>query len=629
MRKVVPILFSSPMAERTTFKAAQAGLHPHDIFRRLRVLAAGLQRDLRSSAIAQIVACAMIGAFVGALVDLLRGTVEWLHRFDFALKKHELLSEGITIDRARFLLVPAIGGLLLGALAMLARRWRSREIIDPVEANALYGGRMSLTDSIRLTFATLVSNASGASLGMEAGYSQLGSGIFSTMGRYFGLRREDTRVFVTAGAAAAIAAAFNAPLAGAFYGFELILAQYTVRALAPVAVASVAGTLMVRAMSHPQALFRVTGAAMHLTTQSYILFGLMGVLAACVAILAMMGVTWSERGLRKLEIPEWLRPAIGGLLLGGLAIYFPQVLGSGHGAIQYHFDIRWAFLPLLILMFAKLAASAISVGSGFRGGLFSSSLFLGCLFGGAFAEALSYFSPGLAGQYNAFVLVGMGSVAAAIIGAPLTMVFLVLEGTGDFPLTVGVLIGVITSSTIVRLTFGYSFATWRFHQRGLGIRGAHDIGWISDLTVGRMMRSDPKIVTTNMTLAQLRAHFPAGSAKQVFVADDTGHYVGSLELAQAFDAQYDTEAETRLVGTLTERCDDYLLPGENVRSALARFESSENEVLPVLESRSERKVVGYMTEHYALRRYTQELERRRSAELGEHDLFSIGPVPRA
>jgi CIC family chloride channel protein len=500
--------------------------------------------------------------------------------------------------------------------------------VDPVEANALYGGRMSLIDSIRLTFATLLSNASGASLGMEAGYSQLGAGIFSALGRRFGLRREAMRIFVTAGAGAAIAAAFNAPLAGAFYGFELILAQYSVRALAPVAVASVAATLMDRALSHPLVLFRVPG-AMHLNTNSYLLFGLMGVLAAGVGIVAMMGVTWSERGLRKIGIPDWLRPAIGGLLLGGIAIYFPQVLGSGHGAIQYHFDFRWTLLPLVILLFAKLAASAISVGSGFRGGLFSSSLFLGCLFGAAFAEALGHFSPGLAQQYNAFVLVGMGSVAAAIIGAPLTMVFLVLEGTGDFPLTVGVLIGVITASTIVRLTFGYSFATWRFHQRGLGIRGAHDIGWIADLTVARMMRSDPKIVTTDMTIAQLRKHFPAGSAKQVFVTDAQGHYFGMLPLAKAFDATYDADAETEVVKKLSEERIDFLLPGENVRSALARFETTGSEVLPVLESRTDRKVVGYMTEHFALRRYTQELERRRNAELGERDLFSIGPTPQA
>jgi chloride channel protein, CIC family len=604
-----------------------AASHTRDRLRRLAISAADFRRGLRSSDFAQIAACAVVGAFVGALVDLLRQLVERLHRVDFALPRHALLSTGATVDHARFILVPVVGGLALGLLALWVRRYRNHEIVDPVEANALYGGRMSLLDSTRLMLATLISNAAGASLGMEAGYSQLGAGIFSWVGRAFGLRREDLRVFVTAGAGAAIAAAFNAPLAGAFYGFELILAQYSVRALAPVAVACVAATLMQDALSHPVVLFRVVGTA-QLDTLSYLLFAFMGVLAAGLAILAMMAVTWAERGMRQLPVPEWLRPAIGGALLAAIALYFPQVLGSGHGAIQYHFDMHWALLPLVLLLLAKIVASAVSVGSGFRGGLFSSSLFLGCLFGAAFAGALGLIDPAVLQQYDAFVLVGMGSVAAAIIGAPLTMVFLVLEATGDFPLTIGVLIGVVTASTIVRLTFGYSFATWRFHQRGLGIRGAHDIGWIADLSVARLMRSDPKVVNADMSIAMLRKAYPMGSAKRIFVVDADGRYGGLLELAKAFDAAYDTDADARLVATLMEDGDAHLLPGENVRTALRRFEESETEVLPVLDSQSGRKIVGYMTEAYALRRYAQELERRRSAELGEQDIFSIGPLPR-
>src|SRR6185437_2038920 len=124
-----------------------------------------------------------------------------------------------------------------------------------------------------------------------------------------------------------------------------------------------------------------------------------------------------------------------------------------------------------------------------------------------------YFIPSVGLESGAFMLVGMGSVAAAIIGAPFTMVFLVLEATGDFPVTLGVLTGVITASTIVRLTFGYSFATWRFHVRGLGIRGAHDVASITDLTVARMMRSDPKIVRSDMTLRALRTKYPPGAIK--------------------------------------------------------------------------------------------------------------------
>ena len=217
----------------------------------------------------------------------------------------------------------------------------------------------------------------------------------------------------------------------------------------------------------------------------------------------------------------------------------PQVLGSGHGAIQLVFDGDFTLPLLLLLLVAKLLASAISLGAGFRGGMFSASLLLGCLFGAAFADIVGYFLPHLVEQHTTLMMVGMGSVAAAVIGAPLTMVFLVLEGTGNFPVTVGVLVGVVFASTIVRLTFGYSFSTWRFHQRGIGIRSPHDIGWLADLTAGRLMRADPKLVPETMPLAELREKYPPGSAKRVFVVSDGGAFTGTLDIA----ALHDTEPE--------------------------------------------------------------------------------------
>jgi CIC family chloride channel protein len=398
------------------------------------------------------------------------------------------------------------------------------------------------------------------------------------------------------------------------------------RALAPVAVASVCATLTQRALNRPQPLFEM-GGPLFLDTRSYALFLLMGILAAGVGILAMQAVTWAERGLRAVDVPEWMRPFVGGVVLSVIAWEFPQVLGSGHGAIQYHFDMRWALVPLAALLVAKLLASAISVGSGFRGGLFSSSLFLGSLFGGAFAEALAPFVHGIALQEPAFLLVGMGSVAAAIVGAPLTMVFLVLEATGDFPVTLGVLTGVITASTIVRLTFGYSFSTWRFHVRGIGIRGAHDVGWISDMTVARLMRSDPKTVRSDMSLRALRTKYPPGAIKSVYAADPDGRYVGVIDMLAVHDPLIDDVVDFTVVADLAGMTSVYLLPSENVRTALARFEETQTEELPVLSARADPRVVGFLTESYALRRYTQELERRRAAELGEENLFSLGHTP--
>lgn len=581
-----------------------------------------MQRRLRSNELFQIVVCAAFGVVVGALVAGVHWLVDFLHQTGFRLAVDHSLSTGIAVDPQRILIVPLIGGLVLGLSALVVRRFRSNDVVDPIEANALHGGRMSLTDSLRLLVATIVSNASGVAIGMEAGYVQLGAGILSKVGRSFRLRRSDQRIFVAAGAAAAIAAAFNAPLAGAFYGYELILGSYAVRPLAPVAAAALAGTMTLRALMDPAPLFSV-GYIYSFSQWLYLVFALLGILAAGFSVLAMQAVTWAERGLRRLPLPQWLRPAVGGVLVSAIALVVPQVLGSGHGAIQLVFDNSFTLPMLLLLLVAKLLASALTLGAGFRGGMFSTSLFLGCLFGAVFADLISYVAPHLVEQHATLMMVGMGSVAAAVIGAPLTMMFLVLEGTGNFPLTVGVMVGVVFASTIVRLTFGYSFSTWRFHQRGLGIRSPHDVGWLADLTVGRLMRADAKIVPSAMSIDAVREKFPLGSAKRAFVITETGAFAGTLDIAAIHDAETTDGLDGKRAGDFASDPDLFLLPSDNVRAALARFEEQEVETLPVLASAGDRAVIGYLTEQYALRRYNQELERRRTADLGERDLFSI------
>ena len=562
--------------------------------RGIRLFLTALQRDLRDAEPGQILLCAVMGCLIGLAVDLLREGVAWLHVFDFGIPSDHYLSEGIGISQTRLVFVPFLGGLVLGLVARAMRARRISEIVDPIEANALHGGRMSLRDSLWLTFATVLSNGAGASLGMEAGYSQLGAGLYSWVGRRFRLRRADLRVFVTAGAGAAIAAAFNAPLAGAFYGYELILGAYTTRALAPVIVATVCAALTQRALSHMKDLFNVTG-GFTVTPGSYFLFALLGVVAAGVGVLAMQAVTWTERVLRHSRLPDWLRPAAGGAILSAIAWFAPQVLGSGHGAVQFHFDIRWTLGALLVLLALKLVASAVSVGAGFRGGLFSSALFLGALVGAAFGQAAALLAPGLEAEHTVFMLAGMGSVAA----------------------------------TIVRILFGYSFATWRFHLRGLTIRGAHDVGWITEMTVGRLMRADAKCVPENMGLRALRAAYPFGGAKRIFTLDAQGHYAGVIDSDDLHDAQIDDALDGAVAGDLAASPEHFLLPSDNIRTALTRFDTLQMETLPVLASSSERRVIGYVSEGYALKRYTQELERMRSAELGQRDLFSIGPTPHA
>ena len=278
-----------------------------------------LQGRLRSNEPTQIFVCAVFGALVGALIAGLHRLVDLVHTLAFNLSGGFTLSTGLGIDPMRILIVPAVGGLVLGIGVVVMRRLRPTEVVDPIEANALHGGRMSMTDSLRLLIATFWSNASGVAVGMEAGYSQLGAAILAKVGQYFRLRRPDQRIFVGAGAGAAIAAAFDAPLAGAFYAFELIIGGYSVRALAPVAAATLCATLVERAIIHPTALFFV-GPFPAIPSWFYLMFALLGAAAAGYSVLAMQSVTWAERLLRRLPLPQWLRPAIGGRA------------GRGHGA---------------------------------------------------------------------------------------------------------------------------------------------------------------------------------------------------------------------------------------------------------------------------------------------------------
>ena len=566
----------------------------------------------RENEIALIAIAALAGFAIGAIVAIIDGAVVWLHHVIFGVPLDAHLSAGTEIPPLIRFLAPVAGGLLVGLLAVTIRRFRPREIVDAIEANALYGGRMSLRDSLNLALLTVIAVGFGGSAGLEAAYTQVGSGFASKIGQNIRLRRQDLRLLVGCGSAAAIAAAFNSPLTGAFYAFELVIGSYTLQSLAPVASAALCGNLAINAISNGRPLFILP--AMTVASHDYLLFLGLGFGAAAIAIATMRAVTVIENVSRQYKVPRILRPVLGGTGVGLLALFYPEVLGSGHGAISYQLEGGFEFQALAALLVAKIAASALTVGSGMRGGLFSSSLFLGAIFGGAVAAGLQAIFPALSVNPLAYALVGMGAVAGGVVGAPLTMTLLVLETTGNFSLTMGVMASVIACSVVVRQGFGYSFATWRFHVRGLRIQGAHDVGWIADLTVGKLMRKDVQLVPASETIAELRDHFPLGGPKYAFVLNDSGGYIGMIETVEAHSSAYDEVAGSTTVEALIHDEPHVLTVQENIHSAIQMFTKTASEVLPVLDSIKSGHVVGMVSEAYALRRYSQELEKRRPEE---------------
>ena len=436
----------------------------------------------------------------------------------FNISIRERLSSQDSIEPLRALLVPSLGGLLLGVAFLLLLRWRPAREIDPIEANALHGGRMSFRGSVIVALQTVWSSGVGASVGLEAGYTQLASGIAASLGRGFHLRRADQRIMVGCGAAAAIAGAFGAPLAGAFYAFELVIGGYTPASLTPVGVAAVAGYFVTHGFA-ALSLGIGIGPVGDVLGRDLAIAALLGVLSALVGIAIMRGVALCETLLAKTRIWPPLRPALGGLGVGLLALLTPQVMSSGHGALHFSNIVSLPLKVIATVFVLKAIASVISLGSGFRGGLFFATLFLGALGGRLFAAGVDTVWPGLDLDPNVYAIIGMSALSASVIGGPLTMSFIALESTGNLWLTTAVLVAVMISTQITRELFGYSFATWRLHLRGETIRSAADVGWIRDLTVRRLMRPDVTTVDAGMPIEEFRSKFPLGSKTQVVAVD--------------------------------------------------------------------------------------------------------------
>jgi len=560
-----------------------------------------------------IVLAALVGAIAGLVVSAMGTGVDGLHRAFFQLDPGVRLSGLLRLDPVLAISVPLGGGIVFGISRELIARWRPEREIDPIEANALHGGRMSLLGSIIVAAQTVWSSGVGASVGLEAGYTQLASGIASRLGMAFRLRRADLRILVGCGAAGGIAGAFGAPLAGAFYGFELIIGGYSPNSLAPVAVSALLGYLVAHALA-PAEIGVVAPELMIVATHDLVIAAAIGLLCALAGILMMRGVALCEALFVRLNLRLALRTTIGGLLVGLLAIVAPQVMSSGHGALYFSGILHLSLWTVALLFVLKIAASIISLGSGFRGGLFFSSLLIGALGGHVLAVTLTTVWPNGHFDSNAYAVISMGALSAAVIGGPLTMTFIALETTGDLWLTTAVLIAVIISSQVTREVFGYSFATWRFHLRGETIRSAADIGWMRDLTVGKMMRHDVQTVPVAATVAAFREAFPLGSPAYVIAVDEHGRYAGMISVADAHAAEVSPD---KSIKELLRYTDGILLPGMAIKEAVLVFDRAEAEALAVVDSYPDRRVIGLLTEAYALRRYAAELERRRQELVGD------------
>lgn len=368
------------------------------------------------------------------------------------------------------LLTPVLGGLIVGLmLQFLLKIHRAGSVADVMEARHVSGRKLSFRESLWSAIVTVISLGSGASAGREGPVIHLGASFASSLASKMKLPEKSSRTLLAAGAASAVSASFNAPIAGVLFAHEVILGHYSMRSFVPIVLSSVSGTVISRLWSGEDTVFSIPSYEI-ISYLEFPAFFLLGIVCALVAIIFQFSLFLADYLAKKLDLPLWIRPVLGGLVLGMIGTYYPQVLGIGYETTN---DALWTRIPVMlmvVLVVLKIFASAITYASRFGGGVFSPALYLGALTGGIFGITATAVVPEMASDPGLYAILGMGAVAATVIGAPISTTVIAFELTGGYTLSIALLLTIAVSHGINQAIHGRSFFQWQLELRGLDVR---------------------------------------------------------------------------------------------------------------------------------------------------------------
>ncbi len=416
----------------------------------------------------------LIGFGVAYFAIAFRKLIGFCQYFWLGITSERVYEAAVTQAWWVLLFAPAIGGLLVGLLLhhfMPGRR--AYGVADVIEARAIKGCKIPAKTGFCSAIVSAVSLGFGGSAGREGPMVHLGAMLASLIEDLFNLPKSARRTLLACGVAAAVSASFNAPIAGVLFAHEVILAHYALSAFVPIVISSVIGTVIARihfgdfpAFIIPQ--YQIT------SYWEFPAFALLGLTCAAVAIIFQFSIITTDRVARNIPMPLYIRPVIGGLMIGGIAVFFPQILGVGYDSTDAALKQQFSLEILFALLFAKTAATAITLASRFGGGVFSPSLYLGAMTGGAYGMIAAMAFPEIASSHGLYAIIGMGAVSAAVLGAPISTTLIVFELTGDYEVTIALLLAVSMSSGFTQAIHGMSFFHWQLSTRGLFLQeGQH------------------------------------------------------------------------------------------------------------------------------------------------------------
>jgi CIC family chloride channel protein len=582
-----------------------------------------LRQLLHNDQLVLLVLAVIMGAIAAYLAIAFRYLYLLVQGLSFGTFADTLFSQAQLLPGWQIVLVPTVGGLLIGLFVhKFMPGSRPQGVSDVMAAVALRSGRMGLRDGLGAAFVSAASIGVGASVGREGPVVHLGAAVCARIARALKLSRSLTINLLGCGVAAAIAASFNAPIAGTFFALEVIIGHYALTAFAPIVLASVTGTIIARAQFGDFPAF-VIPANPIVSPLEFPAFALLGIISAAVAIILMrsisMASTIADKVAEKTPVPRWLYPMLGGALIGVIALGFPQVLGVGYGTTDAALKGNIELWLLLALLVAKTAAVAISLGAGFGGGVFSPSLYLGAMLGGAFGIIATQAFPHLSSGHSAYTLVGMASVAGAVLGAPISTILIVFELTRDYSVTVAVMVAVVIASVLTQQIFGGSFFLWQLDRRGVNLRRGREMGLLAETHVGDVMTTMAfSSVPPSMPIDALREKLQTAPHGLLFVVKEDGGLVGTITLSDMSDAAFDRSVDGLINAIDVTRTDPPVLTAEtDLDAALKLMEDVHEEHIAVVENKENLKLVGVVNEVEVMLAYNRALMRARAEEHGE------------
>ncbi|MGI9335413.1 MAG: chloride channel protein [Gammaproteobacteria bacterium] len=560
-----------------------------------------------SNPVIRIVSITLLGLVVGALssvaaigfVSLIEHLNDWL----LISPRSRIMAPDTPWLLAVTIGVPAAGGLVVGLVHLLIPERRAHGPPDVVRAVQGMDGKIPLRTGLLSAVSATVSLGAGASVGQYGPLAHLGA----TLGCAVAAVKNDSQWMATigvgCGVAAAISTAFNAPIAGIIFAHEVILRHYSLRAFAPITVASTTGYLVANVVFERRPLFHVEPTSVAYAPE-FALFILIGICGAFLAVLYMRAILFSNELAGKVSVPSYLKPMAAGAILGCVAIWLPDVLGIGKETLRFAM-IEQAFGPaeLALLLVAKILATALCIGFGFAGGVFSPALLIGILFGALAGNGAELLLGDLRSDIVIYAVCGMVAVTSAVIGAPLTTILIVFELTRNYDLATAAMASVVFSNLVSYRIFGRSLFDVQLRARGFDLSLGRDKVILDNRVIEDYVTQDYTRLDPGMSLAQARAKLVECKRHEGYLLDADGVYVGTLKLGEILEHGNDAYPPQTRIAEIARPESLILTARTTIWVAMEKMGDFVGESIPVLNDTDDPRLFGVVFEAAVVKAY--------------------------